>query len=247
MQTGNHHVIAIMSAASNSDGHVTEVDAGAAASAEAPHAAVADVVTGGGDDDGGDNGGGVGGGGGGGVGGGGGGEEDEADSSGEDEDADDDDVELGFVVDEAEVTAADVAGFDWPSYEDWDGGRLGGSPVRTQMLPPRRRAAWMGGGACTCACVRVRVSPAAAASPRASAGTQSWLNPAVLPPAALLACTACTAPLSLLAQLSAPLEAPPGAFHRSLYVFCCHNGPCVARGGYVRAWVRAGCSADHVS
>ncbi|XP_042306447.1 LOW QUALITY PROTEIN: programmed cell death protein 2 [Sceloporus undulatus] len=65
-------------------------------------------------------------------------------------------------------------------------------------------------------------------------GRPAWLGERGLPGPGELRCGACGAPLALLLQLYAPDEARPQAFHRSLFLFGCRQGPCYRGGGAAR-------------
>ncbi|ODQ77278.1 hypothetical protein BABINDRAFT_178157 [Babjeviella inositovora NRRL Y-12698] len=63
-------------------------------------------------------------------------------------------------------------------------------------------------------------------------GEPAWLHPDVAPPAELLHCGHCTAPMALYLQACAPVD---GTFYdRSLYVFGCKKGGCRRQKGAVR-------------
>jgi hypothetical protein len=59
-------------------------------------------------------------------------------------------------------------------------------------------------------------------------GRPSWLNPRGLPEPGMLACPeeGCGRQLSFLLQIYCPLDDPPEAFHRTLYLFYCLRGGC---------------------
>ncbi len=61
-------------------------------------------------------------------------------------------------------------------------------------------------------------------------GKPVWLNTKVLPPRALLDCASCQEPLSFILQIYCPLDDPPEAFHRVLYVFACRKPRCAGPG-----------------
>ncbi|KAJ1720128.1 hypothetical protein LPJ53_005203 [Coemansia erecta] len=57
-------------------------------------------------------------------------------------------------------------------------------------------------------------------------GRARWLDPRRPLASAQAQCDECGRTLALLAQVYAPEDAPPSAFHRTLYVFVCSNGAC---------------------
>ena len=57
-------------------------------------------------------------------------------------------------------------------------------------------------------------------------GRPAWLDRSTLPPASRLRCRGCSDPMAFLLQIYCPLDDPPDAFHRSLYVFCCRRPAC---------------------
>ena len=61
-------------------------------------------------------------------------------------------------------------------------------------------------------------------------GRPVWLNRSQLPPPARLRCRVCSDPLTFLLQIYCPLDDPPQAFHRSLYLFCCRRPDCFSAG-----------------
>ena len=65
-------------------------------------------------------------------------------------------------------------------------------------------------------------------------GRPAWLDPVHLPPD--LVCRVTGAPLDFLAQLYAPLESSPSAFHRTLFVFVSPAGGRLGEPGAVRAF-----------
>jgi pre-rRNA-processing protein TSR4 len=64
-------------------------------------------------------------------------------------------------------------------------------------------------------------------------GKPSWLDPRA-PDRAALTCEACKQTMSFMLQVYAPSELDQG-FHRAMYVFCCKNGFCLAKGVGVKA------------
>ena len=60
-------------------------------------------------------------------------------------------------------------------------------------------------------------------------GKPSWLDPSCLPKPSSFRCESCGEPLTFLLQIYAPLDDIAGAFHRSVYVFCCRNGACLQK------------------
>lgn len=63
---------------------------------------------------------------------------------------------------------------------------------------------------------------------------QIWLNPRDLPKRAALDCAGCGEPLAFILQIYCPLDDPPGAFHRALYIFCCRKPRCTGPGWCVQ-------------
>lgn len=61
-------------------------------------------------------------------------------------------------------------------------------------------------------------------------GRPAWLERSAHPRASLLRCGGCADPMSFLLQVYCPLDIPPDAFHRSLYVFCCRKPECFDAG-----------------
>ncbi|KAI9261127.1 programmed cell death protein 2 [Sporodiniella umbellata] len=63
--------------------------------------------------------------------------------------------------------------------------------------------------------------------PSKSGGRPIWLNPEHVLPVEYVTCGNCEQPMALLVQLYTPEDFPPGAFHRTTFVFCCKKGGCV--------------------
>ena len=61
-------------------------------------------------------------------------------------------------------------------------------------------------------------------------GRPSWLDKKDLPHPDELKCAQCGEPMKFLLQIYCPLETPPNAFHRALYLFCCKRASCVSSG-----------------
>lgn len=62
-------------------------------------------------------------------------------------------------------------------------------------------------------------------------GAPVWLDPMNLPSPDALVCTLCGEPMKFLLQVYCPLDDVDDAFHRSIYMFCCHRSSCVSEKG----------------
>ena len=58
-------------------------------------------------------------------------------------------------------------------------------------------------------------------------GFPNWLNKRDIPAPPDLQCGVCAEQMIFLLQLYAPLDNVKDAFHRALYLFCCHRGTCI--------------------
>ena len=61
-------------------------------------------------------------------------------------------------------------------------------------------------------------------------GRPAWLDWSGLPSPARLRCGGCGDPLVFLLQVYCPLDQPPSAFHRGLFLFCCRKPACFDAG-----------------
>jgi pre-rRNA-processing protein TSR4 len=62
-------------------------------------------------------------------------------------------------------------------------------------------------------------------------GAPVWLDPMNLPSPETLACSLCKEPMKFLLQIYCPLDDVEDAFHRTIYMFCCHRSSCVNEKG----------------
>lgn len=62
-------------------------------------------------------------------------------------------------------------------------------------------------------------------------GAPVWLDPMNLPRPEALLCTLCNEPMKFLLQIYCPLDDVNDAFHRSIYIFCCHRSSCIDERG----------------
>jgi pre-rRNA-processing protein TSR4 len=60
-------------------------------------------------------------------------------------------------------------------------------------------------------------------------GRPIWLNLLDIPHPDDLKCKHCQQPMAFLLQVYSPLDQPPEAYHRALYVFICHHRECVEK------------------
>lgn len=72
-------------------------------------------------------------------------------------------------------------------------------------------------------------------------GRPAWLRWESLPSSDILRCGNCEQQLILLCQIYVPLELPSGSdtaqlYHRTLYLFCCRNGPCSKYNSFIKAF-----------
>jgi len=72
-------------------------------------------------------------------------------------------------------------------------------------------------------------------------GRPSWLRWDSLPNSDALQCGHCQKQLILLCQIYVPLELPSNSdtaelYHRTLYLFCCRNGPCSKYDSFIKAF-----------
>jgi len=73
-------------------------------------------------------------------------------------------------------------------------------------------------------------------------GRPAWLRWDSLPKPEDLQCGVCKEPMVLLCQIYVPMDLPvdgssdPQPFHRTLYMFCCRNGPCSKFSSFVKVF-----------
>jgi len=60
-------------------------------------------------------------------------------------------------------------------------------------------------------------------------GRPEWLETRTLPSPRAIVCDHCAEPMYFLAQMYAPVDELPIAFHRVLYVFCCRHNTCLRK------------------
>jgi hypothetical protein len=143
-------------------------------------------------------------------------------------------IQLGFAEEVEEGHGGWL--FEDKDWEGWDGGKIGGKPVRrpprrlpahhisttTPLIPPLSLH-----GMITLLAKARPPNPRVASQPYIQRlAAQVWLDPVDLPSCESVACACCGNPLSFLLEVYCPLDEPPEAFHRALYVLVCQKPAC---------------------